>query len=52
MLNKASKYYPKTNLTEVVIYDSFSPRNIYCEKVLDIEPENPDAYMFGTSVCR
>lgn len=33
MLEKASKYYSKTDLKEVNIYDSFSPRNIYCEKV-------------------
>lgn len=33
LLNQASKYYFKTDLNEIIIYDSFSPRNIYCEKV-------------------
>lgn len=32
-LEEAKKYYFKTGLNEIIIYDSFSPRNIFCEKV-------------------
>ena len=33
MIKQAEKYYSKTGLKEIVIFDSFAPHNIYSEKV-------------------
>ena len=33
MMSLAENYYKKTGLKEIVIYDTFSPKNIYSEKV-------------------
>lgn len=33
LMKKAEKYYSKTGLKDIIIYDTFSPQNIYYEKV-------------------
>ena len=33
ILKQAEKYYSKTGLREIIIYDTFNPKNIYSEKV-------------------
>ncbi len=33
MINEAEKLYPNSNLKTITIYDTFSPKNIYSEKV-------------------